>query len=356
MKKYVIGFIVLTVMFISLATGAADTYQVKNGDTLLDISRRFDVPVRMIINQNDISSPSNIYVGQTLTISHTGNSITITFGDNSGYSQEEGEYTVKSGDTMWKIARKFDTTIEGIIDLNEDISYGSCLYIGQQLRVPAENTQPVTQPDQNYVYYTVRSGDILWNIARKYNTTVASLVRLNDIRDSYDLYPGRRLLVKRNYDYQLPENNNDQQTNYVPYYSYIPSLNNQLNHYYRVGSGETLTEIADYYNVDIEALRKINNLTEVDSVYRGQRLRMPVSPVLFQNHSLYTVSKNNQPIHEIAYKHGVTIRSILQANYLKNINQKFSAGTKLLIPLDNRDQTVWIDYEDGKPVNGLFNN
>lgn len=81
-------------------------------------------------------------------------------------------YVVKAGDTLWLIAQRYNTTIEAIQRLN-GLS-GTLLSIGQILKIPVSGSAP-------YFEYTVRPGDTLWLIARKFGTTVDDIKRLNGL-------------------------------------------------------------------------------------------------------------------------------------------------------------------------------
>lgn len=93
-------------------------------------------------------------------------------------------YVVKSGDSLWSIARKYNTTVDTLKSLNN--LTGNTLSIGQVLKVPSSETGINT--------YTVKSGDSLWKIANQYNTTVARLRELNNL-SSNNLSIGQTLIV-----------------------------------------------------------------------------------------------------------------------------------------------------------------
>lgn len=95
-------------------------------------------------------------------------------------------YTVKSGDTLWSIASKYDTTVSTLVKLN-NISDPDLIYPGESLIVSTSSSASNT--------YTVKSGDTLWSIALKYNTTVSSLVELNDIKNPDLIYTNEVLLL-----------------------------------------------------------------------------------------------------------------------------------------------------------------
>lgn len=111
--------------------------------------------------------------------------------DETGHAgtPEDGRlYTVRPGDTLWGIARRYGTTVEALVRENH-IPNPNLIYPGQVLRIPGTG--------EDYFIYTVRPGDTLWGIARRYGTTVEVLVRENDIRDPNLILVGERLRVPR---------------------------------------------------------------------------------------------------------------------------------------------------------------
>lgn len=81
-------------------------------------------------------------------------------------------YTVRAGDSLWLIANKYGTTVEAIKRLNGLTS--DLLNIGQVLRIPSDQNMP-------YIEYTVRPGDTLWILSRRYETTVDAIKQLNGL-------------------------------------------------------------------------------------------------------------------------------------------------------------------------------
>lgn len=98
-------------------------------------------------------------------------------------------YVIQPGDTLSGIAQKYGTTVNTLTKLN-NISEPDKIYAGNTIRVP-EN-----QSSSSPVYYTIRPGDTLSEIARKYGTTVNALARLNGISDPDKIYAGTRIRIR----------------------------------------------------------------------------------------------------------------------------------------------------------------
>lgn len=109
-------------------------------------------------------------------------------------------YTVKTGDSLWLIARRHNLRVTDITALNKISKKG--LSPGQQLRLPgppvkvAAAPAPATPPGST-VKYRVQKGDSLWTISRQFNVSIEQLLAWNNLDDSHDLHPGQKILVSR---------------------------------------------------------------------------------------------------------------------------------------------------------------
>lgn len=90
----------------------------------------------------------------------------------TGSEADTFEYVVKAGDSLWLIARRYNTTVDAIKNINGLTN--NMITTGQILKIPAGQNTP-------YIEYTVRSGDTLWLIARRYGTTVDAIKTLNGL-------------------------------------------------------------------------------------------------------------------------------------------------------------------------------
>lgn len=95
-------------------------------------------------------------------------------GGSGGTQQPDGtqNYTVQAGDSLWLIAQRFGTTVDALKSLNGLTS--NLINVGQVLKIPSSQSAP-------YIEYTVRSGDTLWLLSRRYDTTVDSIKKLNGL-------------------------------------------------------------------------------------------------------------------------------------------------------------------------------
>ncbi len=99
------------------------------------------------------------------------------------------EHTVRSGDTLWLLAQRYNTTVNAIKAMNNLTS--DMLMIGQVLRIPSTGTTPPT------FTYTVQPGDTLWLLAQRFNTTVNAIKALNNLTSDV-LMIGQVLLIIQN--------------------------------------------------------------------------------------------------------------------------------------------------------------
>lgn len=194
-------------------TGDYIVYTVKSGDSLYSIGREYDVSVDELIDYNNLST-SSLQINQQILIPKKKETGATT-----------STYTVKSGDTLYSIARAYNTTVNELMSLNNLTT--SVLSLGQVLRVP-----PSTGETDNYVEYVVKSGDSLYLIAERYNTTVNELKSLNNLSSNL-LSIGQVLRIPKS----------------------------EASTTYTVKSGDNLYSIASRYNTTVDAIKRKNNLS-----------------------------------------------------------------------------------------------
>ena len=142
------------------------TYTVQKGDTLYKIASQYNTTVDILKKINNLSS-NILSIGQKIKLPST---------EIINIPASLETYTVKSGDTLYSIAKKFDTTVDKIKSQNS--LSADALTVGQVLKIPSVIS--VTKPSKTNVY-TVEPGDTLYSLAREFNTTVNNLKSLNNL-------------------------------------------------------------------------------------------------------------------------------------------------------------------------------
>lgn len=151
--------------------GNDNYYVVDSGDTLWSIARKYNLSVNELKALNNLSSNA-LSVGQRLIVG----------------KESSNDYVVSAGDTLWAIARKFNVSVDDIKALNNLSSNN--LSIGMTLKIPLYSNK---QNEETNVY-VVKSGDSLWSIARMFNSTVDEIKSLNGLKSNV-LRIGQRLVV-----------------------------------------------------------------------------------------------------------------------------------------------------------------
>ncbi|MEK5082798.1 peptidoglycan endopeptidase LytE [Bacillus sp. FSL H8-0515] len=193
MKKQIITATTAVVLGSTLFAGAASaqSIKVKKGDTLWDLSRKYDTTISKIKSENHLRSDI-IYVGQTLSINGKSSS-----SKSSSSSSSSSTYKVKSGDSLWKISKKYGMTVNELKKLNGLKS--DLLRIGQVLKLKGSTSSSSSSSSKvsssSTSTYKVKSGDSLSKIASKYGTTVSKLKSLNGLKSDL-IYVNQVLKVK----------------------------------------------------------------------------------------------------------------------------------------------------------------
>lgn len=170
-------------------------HYVRSGENLGLIAQRYRTSVSRLIAWNGLRS-SRIYPGQKLIVYSPGNA-PRTSSSRRQSAPSNGFHQVRSGENLGLIAKKYGITVSQLKAWN-NISK-NLIRSGQQLRVKAveQKTQSSTSsPDGKIIYHTVRSGDTLWDIAKEYNSTIDSIRKLNKMGSSSRLKPGQKLKVQ----------------------------------------------------------------------------------------------------------------------------------------------------------------
>lgn len=262
-----------------------NTYTVKSGDSLWSIAKKYNVSVDELKKANNLTS-NVLRINQVLFIP-------------TKKEEESGNYivyTVKSGDTLYSIAKNYNIAVSDIIELNK--LSNNILNLGQRLLLPVEEKVIETK----YNTYVVKSGDTLYSVAKNYGISVTELKEINDLSNN-TLSIGQKLLVPATtiiIDETTPG-------------EYIT---------YTVKSGDNLYSIANRYGVSVKEIMNLNNLTS-NLLNVGQTLRIPTSET-----NTYIV-KSGDNLYSIARRYNTTVDAIKRKNNL--VSNNLSIGQSLII-------------------------
>lgn len=157
-----------------IPTKLTEDYVIKNKDTLYSIANKYNTTVDYLKELNNLTT-------NVLTI---GNTIKVPIGKiTENIIEDNDKYIVKVGDTLYSIARQFNTTIDKLKELNNKDN--NIVSIGESIIIP--NTKITTT-------YIVEKNDTLYSIANKFNTTVDNLKELNNLNTN-NLYIGEELKI-----------------------------------------------------------------------------------------------------------------------------------------------------------------
>ncbi len=228
------------------------TYTVKPGDTLYGISNQFGVSVTELAELNNIKG-SILQIGQVLTIP-----------SNEGINPNDMfMYTVKKGDSLYSIAKKYNTTVNDIVNLNYLKSTN--LSIGQVLRIPETYTPEEELVLPSFLNYVVSKGDSLYGIAKKFNISVDTIKKDNALTNN-------TLQIGQNLKIRIPQSNIEIEECIGPDYT-PPKENIETTTTYTVKKGDSLYSIAKKFNTTVDSIKRKNNLTS-NTLQIGQKLNI----------------------------------------------------------------------------------
>lgn len=285
------------------------TYTVQSGDTLYGISRQHNTSAQRIRELNNLTS-DNLVPGQVLIVS-----------DNDATNPSECViYTVEAGDSLYEIAKKYDTTADLIKEYNGLES--NDLSIGQELRIPCYIEDNDNSDLPEYVNYTVEAGDNLYDIAEKFGTTVDKIKKDNDLK-SNTLTVGTVLIIDDKKKISSIEE------------CYGLDFDVPLSSTYVVQSGDSLYSIAKKFGTTTDKIKQLNNLNN-NTLSVGQEIVIP--SVALSEVTIYKVQSGDN-LYDLAKKFGTSVSELKDLNNLKS--DSLSINQELKVPAVNIGETTY---------------
>ena len=257
-------------------------YKVKKGDSLWEIAKKYKLSIAEIYKLNPkLKKTKYIKPGMKLCIrkKRKRKFVKKIYTYNTNYIL----YKVKKGDTLIKIAKKFRVSVSEIKKTNKLKS--SKLYAGQIIKIPipkkivSETSKPV-----KYRIYTVKKGDTLIKIAKKFNVSVKEIKKINrlksnNIRIGQKLKIPVKISIKRKPKsvksfQETNQSSTTTKTSRSGRVCYKVYHKKKIYIRYRVRRGDSLIKIARRYGVSVKTLKKINRLKS-NRIYIGQKLKIP---------------------------------------------------------------------------------
>src|SRR5665648_231042 len=341
----------LSISFFSFAdnNNAFITHEVTNGDTLWSLSKEYNTPLKFILDINDVEDKDSLSIGQIIKIPQ-----------NNLQTDNYDIHIVKKGESLWSIAKECNLSLNLILTTN-NLTNPELIAIGQQIEIPSiKNTTPetnvITQPvidkkndnmnsnnslpeNTEPTIYTVKAGDSLWNISRKYDVSVAVIADINNFGDKDLLSLGQKIEIPA-IGGGVPNSNQKQEPTIITY---------------TVAKGDNLWSISQRYDVKMNTIISTNNLREISQLSIGQKLKLPITNVDIakaegirqdtEAEEIIYYVKKGESLWSISHEYNVKLEAIIAANSITDAS-KISAGQQLRIPnvpgtLSNRYNFIW---------------
>lgn len=244
--------------FMMMAQGALGaTHTVKKGETYWTISQSYGVSLSALLAANNAQTNDYLTIGQTITVPG---------------STSTTRYTVKAGDTYWKIAQSYGVSLSALLEAN-NAQTNDYLTVGQTITIPTGSSSGGGSSgggssSSTGTRYTVKSGDTYWKIAQNYGVSLSELLAANNAQTNSALTVGQTITIPVSSSGGSSSGGSSASTQ--PYITYKT---------YTVKSGDTFWTIANDCGIPMEELLSCNKLTTSSTIYTGMKLTVPVHNV-----------------------------------------------------------------------------
>lgn len=179
---------------------------------------------------------------------------------------DAASHKVKSGDSLWKIARDYDTSVANLMKVNNlstDLIFPNQIIKTSKSSTSSSNNSSSSNSSSGGKTYTVKSGDTLSGIASKHGISLSNLMSWNNLNTTL-IFPGNKLAVRKSSSGSSSGSSSSGSSS---------SGSGSSSSTYVVKSGDSLSVIAQQHNVSVSNLKKWNNLRS-DLILIGQKLTL----------------------------------------------------------------------------------
>lgn len=310
-----------------------ESYTVKRGEFLQQIAERYGLSnAELAALTPNLTSTSQLLVGQRIRVPKASNQseqvaatetrTTQTTSQSSTPDIKTTIYTVVAGDYLSNVAAKHKISLADLAALNH-LKNNSQINVGQKLKVPY--TEPA-RPSS----YRIQSGDTLIGVAAKFDLSVADLAAFNNIKT--DTLVQRGQVLKLDGDRSASRNTatitEAQEPVKTDHTAATPSVEqtafNGQTETYTVKSGESLTALANRYNLSVNTLAQLNNLSARANLRVGQKIKVPQLTVSYK-------VKRGDSLIALARQFGVSTEELATMNKIRPDTQ-LQLGQTLTVP------------------------
>lgn len=332
----------------------AKYHYVRSGETLSAIANKYGLSIAQL-KKNNLLKKDAIHPKQRLLIKPeevimTENNTALA--DNSSTAKSnnltETKHRVRKGESLYSIAQKYNIPVTQLIEMNQ-LENGK-IFPGQELKLadeavaanntvePKNTTAPQTAQE---VTHKVRPGESLNLIAKKYNTTVAELTRINHLKDGR-INAGQNLKVVEGTDMAILTEQKKTEEAPVVETAKKAVAENYATH--QVEKGETLSSIARKYNMTLAEIRQANHMNS--NVIKSNQV-LNVKPLAETSDTKQLAQNNVQPaaspktisshkivagesLFSLARQYNVSVADIKALNHLNS--DAIQVGQEIKIP------------------------
>lgn len=305
------------------------TYKVRKGDNLEAIALKYNMTVEELKEINGISG-KKITAGKSMKV-YAANVESTSKAAKQTDKPTESSYKVRKGDNLGSIAQQFNLTVEELKQINN--IDGNKIDIGQELKVSGAPESKSKQEKSHNIKtksYTVRKGDNLEAIAKEHNMTIDDLKEINGIK-------GNKLSIGQELKVAASESHNSSQKNAASEKA-EPKKNGAT---HTVEKGESLYTIAKQYDITVEELKEMNNLSEnglrpgmelnikKGSTEKATKSKEVKSEPKAKTKTIHHTVKSGESFYTIAHKYDCSVEDIKSWN--DKTGSKIKPGDELII-------------------------